>query len=58
MHSITLSVQNMIIGTPAPSPSTPSNTLANIIFIAASLDSYEICPCRPTLCCSGFYRGY
>ena len=24
--------------------------------LVASLDSYEICPCRPTPCCSGFYR--
>ena len=57
MHSITLSFQNMIIGTPAP-PFPPSHTLANIMSLVASLDSYEICPCRPTPCCNGFYRGY
>ena len=58
MHSITLSVHNMIIGTLAPPLPPVPHTLANIMSLVASLDSYEICPCRPTPCCNGFYRGY
>ena len=57
MHLITLCVQNMIIGLPLLPFPLPTHTCTHH-FLAASLDSYEICPCRPTPCCNGFYGGY